>query len=52
MSPVFDAFDVGDSSLEGFQLYDAGHPDVLAMTGKRVAEGLERFDAENFACVH
>ena len=24
----------GDSPLEGFQFYDRGHPDVLAMTGK------------------
>ena len=47
-----DASDVGDSSLEGFQLYDAGHPDILAMTGKRAGERWEVVETENCACVH
>ena len=47
-----DASDVGDSSLEGFQLYDAGHPDILAMTGKRAGERWEGVETENCACVH
>ena len=58
---MHDASDVGDSSLEGFQLYDAGHPDILAMAGKGVGEewwavgvgwGVGVGGAENYACVY